>query len=92
MSNPDRIYLEPDTGDPDNRTWSEDALWPLPGSGDDREGVEYIRADLATLPNEPPPEWVEAMCEGMRWQRTPDARYIMTVIYRALRAKIEEGR
>jgi len=46
MSNPDRIYLEPDTGDPDNRTWSEDAIWPLPGSGDDREGVEYIRADL----------------------------------------------
>lgn len=54
---PDRIYLEPPCAEyrGDGRQWCEDNVWPTDDVDDCPEcqlgGVEYIRADLATLPS-----------------------------------------
>lgn len=50
MSDHERIWLEPrpDEGDfgPEGRLWCQDKVWP--GSPDEGEPTEYIRADIAS--------------------------------------------
>ena len=49
-NDPERIYLEPPPYSPEGRQWCADDVWPLDGDGPG--GVEYVRADLATLRSE----------------------------------------
>lgn len=46
MADPETIYLEPDPGPFDDRTWCADNVWPEDYAEGGPSGVRYIRADL----------------------------------------------
>jgi len=45
MADPDVIYLEPDPGPSDDRTWCVNDVWPEE-YGQGPSGIKYVRADL----------------------------------------------